>query len=120
MVKNIIRGDVIYADLGQHTNSCVQSGIRPCVVVSNDKNNKYANSLSVCPCTTKIDKKQIPTHILIQPSDVKGYFERKSVLLAEQITVIGKNMIVSKVGHISEESDVMKAVNGALKRQLDV
>ena len=34
-VMKIKRGDIIIADLGQHETS-IQSGIRPCVVMSND------------------------------------------------------------------------------------
>ena len=60
-MKQIIRGDVIYVDLGQHPKTSIQSGVRPCVVVSNNKNNKYSNTLSVCPCTSRIPKKKIRT-----------------------------------------------------------
>ena len=40
-MRQIMRGDVIYVDLGQHPHSSIQSGIRPCVVISNNQNNKY-------------------------------------------------------------------------------
>ena len=53
-MKQIIRGDVIYIDLGQYPKSSVQSGVRPCVVVSNNANNKYAKVLCVCPCLSLI------------------------------------------------------------------
>lgn len=62
-MKQIIRGDVIYVDLGQHPKTSIQSGVRPCVVVSNNKNNKYSNTLSVCPCTSRVPKKNYNTHI---------------------------------------------------------
>ena len=32
-MKQIERGDIVYVDLGQHSNSSIQSGFRPCVVV---------------------------------------------------------------------------------------
>ena len=117
-MKQIIRGDVIYIDLGQHPKSSVQSGVRPCVVVSNNTNNKYAKVLCVCPCTGNISKNYIPTHVVIEPEDVKGYFEKTSLLLAEQITVVSKNKVISKVGHIPEDSDVMEQINNAIARQL--
>ena len=117
-MKQIIRGDVIYIDLGQHPKSSVQSGVRPCVVVSNNTNNKYAKVLCVCPCTGNISKNYIPTHVVIEPEDVKGYFEKTSLLLAEQITVVSKNKVISKVGHIPEGSDVMEQINNAIARQL--
>ena len=114
-MKQIIRGDVIYVDLGQHPKTSIQSGVRPCVVVS-----KYSNTLSVCPCTSRIPKKKIITHILVTPKDVKGYFEEESLLLVEQITVVAKKKIISKVGHIPETSEVMKKVNDAIIKQLGV
>lgn len=117
-MKQIIRGDVIYIDLGQHPKSSIQSGVRPCVVVSNDTNNKYAKVLCVCPCTSNISKNYIPTQVVIEPKDVKGYFEKTSLLLAEQITVVSKNKVISKVGHIPEDSDVMEQINNAIARQL--
>lgn len=117
-MKQIIRGDVIYADLGQHPKSSVQSGVRPCVVVSNDTNNKYAKVLSVCPCTGNISKNYIPTHIVIEPKDVRGYFEKTSLLLAEQITVVSKHKVISKVGHIPDNSEVMDRIDNAIARQL--
>ena len=47
-MKQIIRGDVIYVDLGQHPKTSIQSGVRPCVVVSNNKNNKFFPRTHLC------------------------------------------------------------------------
>ena len=63
---------------------------------------------------------QFITHILVTPKDVKGYFEEESLLLVEQITVVAKKKIISKVGHIPETSEVMKKVNDAIIKQLGV
>ena len=46
-MRQIMRGDVIYVDLGQHPNSSIQSGIRPCVVISNNQIFKSNFSLSL-------------------------------------------------------------------------
>lgn len=32
-MKKLENGDLIYVDLGQHSRSCVQSGVRPCLVI---------------------------------------------------------------------------------------
>lgn len=117
-MKQIVRGDVVYVDLGQHSRSSVQSGMRPCVVVSNNKNNQYAKVLSVCPCTTRISKKYVPTHVQIEPQDVQGYFEKTSILLAEQIATVDKRKVISKVGHIPEGSEVMLRIDAAVQLQL--
>ena len=109
-MRQIMRGDVIYVDLGQHPHSSIQSGIRPCVVISNNQNNKYSKIISVCPCTGRVTKKKVITHILVTTKDV----------LIEQITVVEKKQIISKVGHIPRNSEVMKKVNCLIKKQLGV
>lgn len=53
----IKRGDIIIADLGQHETS-IQSGIRPCVVMSNNMANKHSPVITVVPLTSKIHKKE--------------------------------------------------------------
>lgn len=61
----IKRGDIIIADLGQHETS-IQSGIRPCVVMSNDMANKHSPVITVVPLTSKIHKKEyLPTHVFL-------------------------------------------------------
>lgn len=119
-MRQIIRGDVIYVDLGQHPKSSIQSGIRPCVVVSNNINNKYSKVLSVCPCTSIIKKINVPTHIIIEPEQVKGYFERTSLLIVEQITAVSKNKVISRVGNIPINSKVMNQIDIAIARQLGI
>lgn len=117
-MKDIKRGDILYIDLGHHANSSVQSGLRPCIVMSNNVNNKYSTTLCVCPFSGKI--KENPVHVKVKPSDVKGYFLKDSDCLAEQITTVDKRQIVSKVGHIPEDSEVMRAINKALCMQLEI
>lgn len=114
-MKQLVRGDVVYVDLGQHVHSSVQSGMRPCLVISSYPSSTVAN---VCPFIAKLDKKHIPVHVKINPTDVKGYLEKTSLLLVEQITTIDKRKVISKVGHISEESEIMAQVDAAITRQL--
>lgn len=115
-MNNIKRGDVIYVDLGQHANSSIQSGMRPCVVLSNNKSNRYSTNLCVCPFSGKL--KDNPVHVKVKPSDVQGYFLKESDCLAEQIVTIDKKQVVSKVGHIPEDSEIMQKINQAVCVQL--
>lgn len=117
-MKPIIRGDVIYVNLGQHVCSTIQSGVRPCVVVSNNTRNKYADRINVCPCTTKDRKKDIFGRIKISQRDVVGYFEKDSWILIDQITTIDKKKIISKTGHIKQESTIMEEVDSTIRKQL--
>ena len=115
-MRNIKRGDILYIELGQHANSSVQSGMRPCVVVSNNVNNRYSTTLCVCPFSGKL--KENPVHVRVKPSDVNGYFLKESDCLAEQITTVDEKQIVSKVGHMPEDSEIMKKINRAMCLQL--
>lgn len=120
MSKEIKRGAIVYVDLGMHPNSSIQSGVRPCVVVSNDKNNRSSKVLSVCPCTTKKSKKYIPTHIEIKTNQVRGRFEKDSVVLVEQITPVDRRKVISVMGYISTETNIMELIDEALLKQLGI
>ena len=114
---NIMRGNVIYADLGQHPNECDsrQSGVRPCVVVSNPK----SRILNVCPCSTRTDKKYNPVHVEILAEDIKGYPMKKSVVMIEQIVPIDRRLVKSKIGYICNK-EVMSAIDAAIRIQLGI
>ncbi len=114
-MKLIKRGDIIYLDLGQHARSSVQSGIRPCLVVSNDRSNRYSKVLNVCPFSVK--EKVNPVHVYIKREDVSGYFQQDSYCMLEQITTIDKRKIISKVGSIKSDSEAMKIIDERLLLQ---
>ena len=59
------RGDVYYVDFGHNIESCKQSGIRPAVVVSNNRANFYSPVITVVPLPSRIHKKDRspPTYI---------------------------------------------------------
>lgn len=88
------------------------------MVLSNNKNNRYSTNLRVCPFSGQL--KDNPVHVKVQPSDVNGYFLKESDCLVEQIVTIDKKQVVSKVGNIPENSDVMQAINKAVCMQLGV
>lgn len=97
------RGDVIFCDLGIRTGS-VQSGIRPCIVVSNDYGNTYSSTYIVVPLTTK-HKPILPTHVEI---------EENSYALCEQVTTVSEQQILRKKNY-SVDMKIMKKINNALR-----
>ena len=117
-MREFKRGDIIYVDLGHHANSSIQSGMRPCIVLSNNISNHYSTNLCVCPFTGKL--KDNPVHVKVKPSDVQGRFLKESDFLAEQIVTIDKKQVVSKVGRIPEDSEIMQAINKAVCMQLGI
>ena len=73
---------------------------------------------NVCPMTSKLDKKGQPVHVRVNREDVRGYIKKSSLILIEQIVSVDRRKIISKIGHISEESEVMSLVDKAIIRQL--
>jgi mRNA-degrading endonuclease toxin of MazEF toxin-antitoxin module len=101
LVVKIKRGDIIIADLGQHETS-IQSGIRPCVVMSNDMANKHSPVITVVPLTSKIHKKEyLPTHVFLNGYRNTG-LDRHSLALCEQITSVAFSDILEVAGRVSK------------------
>lgn len=105
------RGDIIYVDLPKIGGS-VQGGKRPAIVVSNDKNNLYSNVVQIVTITSRMSKKPLPTHKIIEGSGLRT----KSVALCETITTVPKSFIGFKIGTLNNET--MKDVIDGVKVQL--
>lgn len=110
----IKRGDIIIADLGQHETS-IQSGIRPCVVISNNKANRHSPVITVVPLTSKIHKKEyLPTHVFLNGYRNTG-LDRHSLALCEQITSVAYSDILEVAGRVSDRK--MAEIGQAVKVQ---
>ena len=84
----IRRGDILWADLGMFPTTSVQGGVRPVIVVSNNKANTYSSVITVVPLTSRIYKKRyLPTHVFISKYDMTG-IRKGSLALAEQVMSI--------------------------------
>jgi mRNA-degrading endonuclease toxin of MazEF toxin-antitoxin module len=108
-------GDIYMAELSQYSGSNVQAGYRPAVVVSNNACNKYSQIVTVLPFTSNLNKKYIPTHVLIIGSGLP----LPSIAMAEQITTIPQNNLQCKIGHI-ENKKARSRIRNAIKIQLNV
>lgn len=102
--KNITRGSIIMVNLPRNNNNSVQAGSRPCLVVSNNKGNQFSPVLIVVPLTSRV-KKEMPTHLEINPSTKNG-LTKVSIALCEQIITIGKDMVTGILGDI-ENTDLL-------------
>lgn len=108
------RGDIVYASLGNYPGSSKQSGDRPCLVVSSNRNNIVSPVMTVCPITTRLRRN--PMHISINKENVQGYFPKDSEIMVEQITVLDKRSIISKYGYVKPE--LMAKVDEMLYKHL--
>lgn len=109
----ITKGDMYYADLGTNVGS-EQNGTRPVVIIQNDVGNKYAQTAIIVPLTKIITNKvKQPTHCIISPTDNLKHY---SVALTEQIRVIDKSRLKTKIGRLNKNQikDLDKAIIIAL------
>lgn len=94
----IKKGDLYYADLSLGIGS-EQGGIRPVVILQNNKGNKYAPTVIVASLTSGRHRKQfLPTHFTL--TERKG-LRSNSIVLLEQIRTIDKSRLLNKIGSLS-------------------
>ena len=70
-------------------------GTRPCVVVSNDLNNKFSKMVNVVPLTTQSKNPQ-PTHCIVSSSKISSF------ALCENVTMVLSTRLQQKVGELNE------------------
>lgn len=114
----IHRGDIIEADFGIHANSSIQAGIRPAIVVSNNKANRHSTILTVVPLSARISKKTyLPTHVFVHICEAEG-LKQNSIALAEQVTALEWRKILKTIGKAS--SRIMEELTKAVQIQTGV
>lgn len=110
------KGDIYIADIPITNSGHIQCGVRPVLVVSNNKANRYSPVITVIPLTSKTKKNPLPTHVLL-----KKYcgLRQESIALVEQITSINKSCLRNKIGSI-KQTIAEALVNNAIRTQLDM
>jgi mRNA interferase MazF len=104
----IKRGDIYYADLSPATGS-EQGGMRPVVIIQNDKGNLHSPTVIAAAITSQ-NKRGLPTHIELV-SERFG-LSKNSTIMLEQIRTIDKTRLRDKIGHL--DSETMEKVNRAI------
>ena len=109
------RGEIYYANLSPTVGSEIDKR-RPVLVVSNDANNRAANTVTILPITSNVTR-VYPFEVLLNPED--SGLPKPSKVQAQQVRTISKQRITSDaVGSLSEQ--IMQLVNADLKLHLDV
>ncbi len=112
-IKDLHRMDIWYAHLPMYRGTCIQGGVRPVLIVSNDKNNELAETITVLPMTSKMKHFFMPTHVPLVGIGMD------SQVLAEQITTIDKKFLTHKAGNCTN-TDLIRAVENAMRIQLGI
>ena len=112
----IKRGDIFYVDLGEiQKQTNIQAGIRPALILSNDIGNEFSPIIIASPLTSKIKRRDIPTHVELTKDKENG-LEFNSMVLLEQIITIDKNKMFGKIGTVCEKD--LENVNKGLEISL--
>ena len=85
-----------------------QKGIRPFVVTSNNKRNKFSPTIKGITLTSQIHKKS-PVHVLIRKSEAT-FLACDSVVNCEEVTTINKTQFIKKLGSLTKEQLLRIAV----------
>lgn len=110
------RGEIYYADFGEQGETSKQGGIRPAVIVSNNRANANSPVVTVVPLTARVWKKRhLPTHVRIKGCGLG----KPSMVLAEQVETMDKKNLRDKIGEITDRP-VMEAITMALQIQIGV
>ena len=99
-VMDIKWGDVVFIDFTDNSRDSEQSGIRPAIIIQNDKGNEHSPTTIVASITSQ-DKRYLPTHVVVKP--YQSGLNKVSTILMEQVRTIDKSRILSKVGHIEPD-----------------
>ncbi|MBI5936298.1 MAG: type II toxin-antitoxin system PemK/MazF family toxin [Betaproteobacteria bacterium] len=109
------RGEIYYADLSPTIGSEINKR-RPVLIVSNDANNRAANTLTVLPITSNVSK-VYPFEVALSPKE--SGLPKDSKAQAQQIRTIAKERIGGPaVGRIGKAR--LQAVEAAIKLHLSL
>jgi mRNA interferase MazF len=109
----IKRGDIFLTNL-EPVKGSEQGGIRPCLVIQNDKGNKYSPLTIIAPLTSKKFTKEFPTNVFLSKKDSK--LDKDSTILLNQIKTIDKSRMVKKISSL--DFFLMNHVDMAIKISL--
>ena len=93
----VLRGDIFIADLDPVVGS-EQGGVRPVLIVQNDRGNRFSPTVICAAMTSRLGKADLPTHVWISRRD--SSLTRDSLVLCEQIRTLEKTRLRSRAGHI--------------------
>ena len=105
----IKRGQIYTCDMSPVIGS-EQCGFRPVVIVSNDIGNKHSPVVIVAPITSRVQKKKLPTQILI---GTESGLKQLSMVECEQLRTLDKRRMITYVG--SAPKWLMSAIDYAIK-----
>ena len=114
-MKKIKKGDIYLADMDPAIGS-EQGGVRPVLVIQNNKGNKYSPTTIVACLTSRVHTKaNLPTHYLL-PDDIG--LKYPSMVMLEQIFTIDKTRLIKYITRIPKPD--MYRIELQIRRSFDI
>lgn len=111
---NIKRGSIYFATLDPTQGSEINK-TRPVLVISNDINNQYSNTVKIIPITS--NTKTVRSFEVFVPQ-YEGSLPKDSKIKCNQIRTIDKGRILNEVGKLSDR--FIADIEIALRKHLDI
>lgn len=93
-------GDIIWVKLEGKEH--IQNGVRPAIVIQNNKGNFYSPTIQVVPLTSKMTKSKLPTHCIIRKNE-KTRLKMDSVAQCEGARLISQADVIGKIGEATKQ-----------------
>ena len=100
--KYVFRGEIYMVDFKEGEGGSVHQGSRPAVIISNDVGNRYSSIVNCCLLTSKVMKKNYPTHLKLTPNPMNK-LKIDSVVMGEQIRTVGRETLKFKIGKLTDK-----------------
>ena len=113
-MSRILKGEIYLADLNPTVGSEI-SKTRPVLIVSNDINNQYADTVTIVPITSSTEK-VYPFEVFMSKGE--GHLTNDSKAKTNQIRTIDKLRLKKQLGKISGE--ILKKIEQAILIHLEI
>ena len=105
----VVRGDIFIADLDPVVGS-EQGGVRPVLIVQNNRGNRFSPTVICAAMTSKLMKNDLPTHVWVAARE--SGLKSDSLVLCEQIRTLDKKRLRERMGRV--DGAVMEKVDAAI------
>ena len=114
-MKKIKKGDIYLADMDPAIGS-EQGGVRPVLIIQNNKGNKFSPTTIVACLTSRVHTKaNLPTHYLL-PDDIG--LKYPSMVMLEQIFTIDKTRLIKWITRLDKYD--MHRIEMQIRRSFDM
>lgn len=110
-MKKVKCGEIYYYDFGNHKGS-IQNGLRPAVVIQDNKLNQHSPTTLIAAITSATKKIYLPSHVVL--GDKFG-LTKPSMVLLEQIACVNQSDLIDYIGTIDSKT-VMRFIRNGIKK----